>query len=1089
VKQEKALCAFRAVELVFFDRLDLSTADFGVPSTGGTSFARTINVPNMSQQEQLKTMIEAGQLSAAQRQIAPDMLELQAEIAWRRGGAIYHLARAAEDSAIDARDRARFGAELVRLAAKEGARQWATAQLARLEQALGAVQSLELCRAQLQSGLLEGRSDKELRAAKQLAAGDAAAAEATYRELVSDKEAHAELRRDAWRRLALLARQRRDLAQAAVALEKAVSVLPHSDESARLSLLAAQDRWLAGEAKAAVEQLRGLRRELEQFEDSTSRYLHHHAGELRSSFERRIADGPALVWLDQSQRLSSLHDDSGWRACFRMIQPLLEGCPVYDLPALSDSDVPEHQSVSLARLRVALGKAGLQTMRIRLTMAVAETLLRHSLLAVVEEERSTRTGLMALVGVDPRGELLLFRDPSLPGPVVRHCQDYARRAALHGQGALLVLPETSTISLAELAEHGIEQDAQLLAVDRCEVDEDGHMPPQARVAALARDAIAVAPEMPMPHKRLGEALLAQLTLGHAVGAQFDRWLLGTRTRFPDAEWPFQLHAQALALRGCYAESVIAWSDAAERDPCDERNLIGQARGLFAIGRLEQAEILLYDALRLNNAAVDAYALAAEIAVQSKKWSAAKLLAEIGLAIRADEPDLLLVAATAFEREGALEQARESLEKAAAAAPDHTVPRLRLMRHHVDAGNWMAASDFGEMLTELAPDASVSWHSLSWVRRCMGQSGAAFDAACNGIQRCGAQAELLEQAAGCIQTMPEIAHQGALDTLVSLLSGSPETIMDLAVELHGRGLGELALPLGESLVCSNSRSPGLSWALARLLLSDTQLRVDHRGRVEGLLRESVSHGGGFAYPAGILGWLVLEKAPSEALAIVESANPVAAPALLWLLVSKALHALGRRDEAAVALGRLDEVLPEGAIAPAALLRQLGWPNAARELLEHARRRDPAHPGVLYELARTAEVVGQSERAVVLLEEAIKANPSDEGLLWGLLDIAFSASHFERVIALSEQLLHASLRDSHHEYFDPWVVRARLAAAKLALGDSSARDDLLERAANHPKVALALFRASSRQGHPTAEEDGARLRRLAEPLYQRVITGAL
>ena len=67
----------------------------------------------------------------------------------------------------------------------------------------------------------------------------------------------------------------------------------------------------------------------------------------------------------------------------------------------------------------------------------------------------------------------------------------------------------------------------------------------------------------MAHARLGEALLALLRLGNLDSDErrVERWVAETRERFPDAEWAYQIYADALELWERWPEALIAWCDA------------------------------------------------------------------------------------------------------------------------------------------------------------------------------------------------------------------------------------------------------------------------------------------------------------------------------------------------------------------------------------------------------------------------------------------------------------------------------------------------------------------------------------------------
>lgn len=715
----------------------------------------------------------------------------------------------------------------------------------------------------------------------------------------------------------------------------------------------------------------------------------------------------------------------------------------------------------LSRICDGLSKRGVSSWRLRIDPVALGMLAAEGARVVLEEERPTATGLQLLVGYEAAAEVLLLRDPERLGVQARLWDDHRRRSALHAQGALIVLGRDAGMA-ERLAAVGLSHDQTLELADLCDVDCDGNDPPHARVAQLAEDAIAADAALPMPHKRRGEALLAQLALGHPVEEAFERWLLATRRRFPDAEWPFQSYARYLERSERVHEAIVAWGDAAARDPLDERNLLGQARGLLRVGRRAQAEELTRRALLRRCDAPGGETLLAQIALERRQWALAESHVELALALTPDDTAALLVGATAAERCGRVTHARTLLEQAAVQVPTDVMPRLRLLRHHVDRGAWNAATDLAEQIPRLAPAEPGSWYATSAVLQAAGEASAAVQAALQGLQRCGGSYELVERAVACLPELgPELQTTARL-ALGDLLAGTLEGRFALASELAEQGLVDEALALGERTLEQAPHEPSAPWALARLLLARPALRESERARIDALLADAVTRGGGFPYPIGVLGWRLLEREPKRTLELIEGADASVAPALVLDLAARACDRLGRSTQAEALRQQLAEVLPGGALGPAALLRLVGEPQAAVELLLRARSHDPARRDVGIELARAQRAVGRGTEGLAILQALEATSGLDDDLAWALLELAEAVGDWSELVRVADHLLAPANRDTQVHYADPWPLQARRAGALLALGEEGAREGFCERAPQHVQAHAVLWRIELRQG---------------------------
>jgi hypothetical protein len=290
------------------------------------------------------------------------------------------------------------------------------------------------------------------------------------------------------------------------------------------------------------------------------------AGELKKLREETSSDGPLALYVNRS--CASVLDaiDRGLSSEHRKLwQPKTPG----QIPPSSAGPgqaiawlVGEHLDIeidvgqplpSLPFVKNALTAAGIATLRVVLDEESVAAALAAQAMILLEEERPTETGFLFIEGFDLESRLFLVRDPLRPGPFLRTIDEQWDRCALFGRSALIVagLGVDARPRLDALEARGVVHDERLDALDRCDVDEVGRVPQQARVAALAEEALERAPELPLPRRRLGEAILEQMRLGvispYRPGP-YDSWFAETRYRFPNAEWPHQIHAQALELQ-------------------------------------------------------------------------------------------------------------------------------------------------------------------------------------------------------------------------------------------------------------------------------------------------------------------------------------------------------------------------------------------------------------------------------------------------------------------------------------------------------------------------------------------------------------
>ena len=833
-------------------------------------------------------------------------------------------------------------------------------------------------------------------------------------------------------------------------------------------LQAALERWAGHQAAEALGALRALREATRDEPAAAARHVHRAAVEALASVDRAAEDRPRWLLLERAAWTPCPDEPCPGRAALGLLGQLLGA----ELAA-------QGRLPTAAHLRHALARGSYSALRLTLDEARIEAALRLQAPLLLEEERPTETGFLLVAGFDPVARLLLLIDPRRPGPLLRTVEEQWRRSELFGCGALLVVGprERCEGRLEALERVGLEPDPRLELVDRCDLDASGAAPSPARVAVLAAEAIAAAPELPMLHLRHGESLLEQLRtrrLEPAPAGPFERWLAATRLRFPDAEWPFQIYAEALELQRRYEEAGIAWADAQCFDPFDERNVLGQARVLVLQRRQTEADRMYRRALALRPDHVSAHIRRSELALTDGRLEEAALEAELAASIGSDDPEALLALTTVREWSGEAGAAMELLRQVARADAEHVPSRVRLIHLLVDQAQWEEARQVAEELCALAPGRPRCWSLASWACWCSGQAGRALELAVGGVQRCGPEPELLRQVVRVIATvLPEAAANEAVVALADQLSAEPSSLLDAASGFTEHGWYAPALTLADRALELLPSDPNPGWRLAQILLSSAELRRTKEARIEGLLQQTIELTRSYPFPRVILAWRRLQDDPEQALRLLEEAEVPVAPAPIWYIQALALERLGRVDEAADARSRLPELYPDGALEPIGTLRYVGLVELCRALLAGVLEVLPDHVETRLEQARTlgalGDVQGQLEALLTLEAEQQGAVPPS----W-LLDAADEAGRWSVVVRAADALI---ARIDSSTGLDSWRVRGQRAGAQLALGDEVAAARLVERAPHHPAALQALVSIERRLDHPRAGEDGERLARVA------------
>ncbi|MBX3269549.1 MAG: hypothetical protein KF729_04780 [Sandaracinaceae bacterium] len=969
-------------------------------------------------------------------------------------------------TALEAPDAPDVTAQAVRALARAGARGAAARTLAAARERWPEQDALRLVEAQLRDGRLAAEDAEGAALEALLARGDVEGARAAARAFLARPEARS--RTYALRTLADLARGAGDFAEAADAFAALAGDAPSAVDAELLRAAEALARWAAGDSAAAIEALRAI---FERTGSGRGHDAHAHAI-ARDVLDALDRDPDARARGPRWRRLQAPPPPP--RPGDRASGALAIAASILGFAAPEEAPRP-----TMAHARAALAAAGAHAVRAVATPAALEAALEQGVVVVLEEELATETGFTVVLGLEPVSQVLLLSDPRRGGAYLQTVGERAGRAALHGGGALFVAG-TGAEGLARaaaLAARGVSDDPRLEAIDRCDLDERGEPPPRARVDVLAQDAIALAPELPMGHRRLGESMLEQLRAGRLAGGRMERWVALTRTGFPDAEWALQIYAQALERWGRHAEAGIAWADAHARDPWDERNTYGMARACAWMGERDEAERLLRRTLSLRHGHAPALARLAEARLEAGDLDAAREASALAEDLAPTDREVLTVRASVLEAEDRFDDAIARLDAAREAHPDDAAVASRCLWRHSHAGRWAEAAAIADAMLARDPGEPLNWADAAAVAFGHGDAEGALELGLAGIERCGPARALVDELARALGTLlDETRRASVLSRLERLLASRAMALMDLAAELTRRRLDEdgvaLALRVAE-ILSFDANGP---WRAAQTILALPEVRGSYADEVRRLLEATIARAGRYPHPRAVLALTIVEEDPRAALELVRDADVHFDPAVVWIAQRRVQLAAGDDADAARTDERLRELAPDALLGAAGFYRNTGFADVAAELLARAIALAPEWPDPRVELARACLRVGALDDAHDAHEAARALGAPGDSLL--AAQIAEGRRDWARLAELAAAEVARVTRRSAAGTYDAWPMRARLAAAKAALGADA--DDLArirERAGRHPDALAALVAIERAAGLPRGPEDAAQLAALA------------
>jgi tetratricopeptide (TPR) repeat protein len=1021
--------------------------------------------------DDLLAHVARGEFAAAKRRLEggdldePARAAARAELAYQAEGPLLDLLVGARRAQQEGQPRAgRLLAAAARVLAQAGARQLAAALLPRASKDV----DVALARKQLATGVWRGSSPRAFAAHVRAARGDAKGFAAELRSLLADRAEPLPERMSAAVTLAGLALARRDFARSAEWLDQAVALSPTADRVAWLRYQMGLAQVATGDAQSALKSLAGA-----SSPGEACPALAGDASTLACRLEAKAPEAPA------------------WRVCRRGIpqagsgmRGVVEACAagfgVASPGAIRDG-------FSLGPGRAALERAGLCTLRVTLTPAIAVAALEEGAWVVLEEERPTEQGFRFLLAFDPSTELLLLRDPdSLPAELVPLAVQQ-RKSGLVSMSALLVLGHgrPAAARRARLAERQVEGDPVFAWLDACEADEDSEPPPPAEIRRLAERVLAARPGHPLASKLMGE----QLCEDEDQRDEFLAWFATASQTFSRAEWFWQLYARFLDSQNRYPESGIAWAEAARLDPRDARNTFGRAYALAQMGRNAESETFLRQTVELAPDHAAAYSWLAAAALERRDFDTAAAAAELWRALASDDAAGPWVSlANTAEGRGQPEHAQACLAQALRREPDNPRIARRLSWHHAQSGAWARARALLSPFVRHPPAREIADPEaraevvaaavrLDWAT---GQTEAGLALSLAAIEDIGPAPALLAAFVHILTTsLPTPTRERAvLAQLCRRLPHTGEAWGTLLAELcAGQHAREAEQVLAALAVRFKGAPDSALWLRGR-----TWLQLGHaeqaREALEPLFAKDPAWEAGRAY-------LALACLPVDARRALDLVKPQsdALLAAQWITALSALESLGETTRAAGLRERLTGLPADLVAGGARLLRTCRRFDLARDLAGLGLGAHPGESALRVEQLRALLGLGEVPLALSVARELVRCAIAVPRFTLE----AFIRAHAWDDLAPAARL--ALARGSDQDEDDGLALRAVLATDELRHGNGKPRRQLLAVGPAHPGVAAMLARLSQALGLATAREDRARLGRVAPGVARRPALGVL
>lgn len=559
-------------------------------------------------------------------------------------------------------------------------------------------------------------------------------------------------------------------------------------------------------------------------------------------------------------------------------------------------------------------------------------------------------------------------------------------------------------------------------------------------------------------------------------------------------------------RNWYGEALAELNQAVATAPDLPEVRRARARALIAIGQIDDARADLVEALRRDPRDAESYVLLAETLLALGRISQAIDSAQRAVALQPDSPSyrrVLACALRAGDRRaeaiehlssvvhddspaqwweeladdhltlGNLPAAREALEHAVAAAPDHAGVRFRLGDALLQMGEPVAAA--AQLRTAIArrPDYAVA-HARLAEALIAGASGSTDDLAA-ALEAARLAVALEGHCADHWRVLGMVLRaQGAFDEAVEALRRAHELASESAPAAFLLGLTLLeqgnpaaaVAPLAAAVASAPDRAAHHGYlgiahrSMVATIVEPDELRTTPSSRRAALtiarrsLQQAITldpHCARWWYELGLVGQQSADHAPAveafeRAIALVDNrtadvtSGVYPLPASIertTILRSRALslYLVGRLDEARADLETLiahNAALPSDRYLAGRILLDSGDAAAARAELSAAAS-DPSHAQARLFLGRACLAVNDPQAAIDAIEQAAALRPDHAPTAAALSQAYAAAGRHERAIAAAQRAVRLDSSAGEHHYLlaTLYTASGRLQEARAAL----------------------------------------------------------
>ena len=722
---------------------------------------------------------------------------------------------------------------------------------------------------------------------------------------------------------------------------------------------------------------------------------------------------------------------------------------------------------------------------------------------ILQEEYSTTSHVAVVTGYDDRLGVFVVTDPMTHHSGTRPYGWNDHAGELFGCGVVVVLgregPETDEKAKGADAA-GIVDAAHLRLMDEADRTRPSGLSGETNnsvheLIVTATRAIAAEPDFRLAWLRRTGARLEvyRRTRNEDAQDEFLADLYEVRTRFPNDEWPHQIHARYLDYESRYSESAAMWSEALRVDPGDGNNACSLGAMKFFTGDLAGAKKTLWRALsdfahpgEAEGLLAGAYLRELELRAADRAkdaqqtpavpWAVSRFPETARARIEDETDEDLLFSAwhmnelqrafdpenpTAWDVAGYLALAERDAAKARPlfekAAPNRARAERGLACALEHAGEYEGAEKLLASVARQYPRHVESQTDLASFFRRRGVPERAAQHLEASLDRASPPEDLVYPLYDALRVATSSEEACArLRALAEERSNDWGFLMTAVDRLESAAWGGHAIALLRQLVDKAPKDAGLLTRLGRLLLPDPFARDEAMA----LLERSAAVDPGYYWTARSLALGFVGRDPEKGLHWAEKAIAAAGngPQLGYALETKSrlLAALGRADEADKTLRRAPLSWPSQARGMRALiyfhLDQTSDYARALELVKLAPPVDDDDEGGhwlwAYEL-RASRLVGRGKDALARAKEIWERTKLRSDLGW---DVYWTTHELDRPLARAAaewQRDHAETTDGRED----WERRA--AEMEAHMGDASHLDRLRDAAAAKPKTLSHLY----------------------------------